>query len=207
MEPQDESENTLKQLNETWENSYSLKPQPSSDLSPSQRDCLQEEETKEPAPDITPLPLGVVAVASTIIFCEQVSNSQIFPYVAFMIQDFFQLSANQKSQIGYYAGFLMSCFMVGQFLLSFFWGKLSDRIGRKPVIIFGLLGSLTMIVTFGFSTSFHWALLSRFCHGALNGNIVVVKTVLGEVTDVTNKPKAFAIIGTLFPYAPNEHGL
>lgn len=52
---------------------------------------------------------------------------------------------------------------------SFFWGWLSDRIGRKPVILIGLGGSMISFLGFGFSYTFPLAIISRSLGGLLNG--------------------------------------
>jgi MFS family permease len=47
------------------------------------------------------------------------------------------------------------------------WGMLSDRIGRRPVILTGLIGTISSILLFGLSQSFMWAILSRSLCGLL----------------------------------------
>ncbi|CAN8255156.1 unnamed protein product [Cochlearia groenlandica] len=61
--------------------------------------------------------------------------SSLFPYLYFMIKDFH--IAKEEEDIGFYAGFVASSFMIGRVLTSIFWGKLADRNGRKPIILIG----------------------------------------------------------------------
>ena len=61
------------------------------------------------------------------------------------------------------------------------WGRISDKIGRKPVLIGGLIGTLISMVVFGFAKSFPIALLARAGGGLLNGNIGVIQTTLAEM--------------------------
>lgn len=63
-----------------------------------------------------------------------------------------------------------------------YWGTLSDRIGRKPVLLLGLFGVACSALLFGLSRTFLWAVLARALAGALNGNVAVVKSVVGEVS-------------------------
>ena len=65
--------------------------------------------------------------------------------------------------------------------LSRYWGGLSDRLGRKPVLIMGCLGTIASLLVVGFSTNFWMALFGRFLGGALNGNIGVIQTMVGEL--------------------------
>jgi len=74
------------------------------------------------------------------------------------------------------------------------WSRLSEKIGRKPVLLCGLLGTIVSCVLFGLSRSF-WALvLSRFLNGMLNGNIGVTKSMMAELTDETNMARGFSLI-------------
>ncbi|KAL6055098.1 putative peptide/nitrate transporter [Balamuthia mandrillaris] len=143
----------------------------------------------------TPLPKMKMFVIMTMLFCEAVSTMQIFPYVAFMVKDFFHYTDDQNKLIGYKAGYLASCFTLGQFSSSFLWGWLADKWGRRPVLLLGSSGTLLAILLFGTSTTFYWALAMRTLHGMLNGNIGVTKTYLAEITDTSNRAVAFSAIG------------
>ena len=71
----------------------------------------------------------------------------------------------------FYAGILIASFSLSESLTSMFWGGLSDRVGRKPVLLLGCFGTMLSLLVVGFSTSFSMALLGRVLGGALNGNI------------------------------------
>ena len=57
------------------------------------------------------------------------------------------------------------------FLTVLGWGRLSDRIGRKPVMLIGLTGVSISVAAFGMSQSFTAMIVSRCLGGALNGNV------------------------------------
>lgn len=76
-----------------------------------------------------------------------------------------------------------------------YWGAVSDRIGRKPVLLIGCLGTILSLLVVGFAESFWVALLGRLLGGLLNGNVGVIQTMVGEVTlNPAHEPKAYAIM-------------
>lgn len=78
------------------------------------------------------------------------------------------------------------------------WGKISDRFGRRPVLLTGLIGNSVSSCLFGLSTNIWWAIGSRALCGVMNGNSGVARSVVSEITDNTNKPKAFSIFSIMW---------
>ncbi|KAL7316843.1 hypothetical protein PS15m_003279 [Mucor circinelloides] len=126
-----------------------------------------------------PLPYKQLAVICICRFAEPICFTVIFPFIVQMIRDF---NIADEKGVGYYVGLITSCFALAQLLTGIHWGMLSDRIGRRPVILQGLVGTITSILLFGLSKSFVWALLSRSLCGLLNGNIGVLKSMVSELT-------------------------
>nr|GMD42291.1 protein ZINC INDUCED FACILITATOR-LIKE 1 isoform X1 [Ipomoea batatas]GMD53275.1 protein ZINC INDUCED FACILITATOR-LIKE 1 isoform X1 [Ipomoea batatas] len=83
----------------------------------------------------TQIPLKMVITIWSIVLCTSLPITSLFPFIYFMIRDF-QI-AETEEDIGNYAGYVGSAFMLGRALTSVFWGRMADRFGRKPVIIFG----------------------------------------------------------------------
>jgi MFS family permease len=75
------------------------------------------------------------------------------------------------------------------------WGRISDRHGRRPVLLTGLIGNSLSSCLFGLSKNLWWAIGSRALCGIMNGNSGVARSLVSEITDNTNKAKAFAIFG------------
>ena len=93
----------------------------------------------------------------------------IFPYAYFMIKDFG--ITKDESQISVYSGMITSAFAFAEFSSGVMWGKLSDRIGRKPVLLTGLAGTALSMLIFGFAPNLPVALLARALGGLLNGYV------------------------------------
>lgn len=91
----------------------------------------------------------------------------IFPYVYYMISSF-HITSDEK-QIALYAGMVTSAFAFAEFSTGVVWGRLSDRIGRKPVLLTGLAGTGISMLVFGFAPNLPTALLARAMGGLLNG--------------------------------------
>ncbi|PYH46678.1 MFS transporter [Aspergillus saccharolyticus JOP 1030-1] len=123
---------------------------------------------------------------------EPIALTSIFPYSWVMVRDFDVADENNAS---FYAGILVSTFSLCEALTGMFWGSLSDRVGRKPVLISGCFGTMASLLMVGFATNFWVALFGRALGGILNGNIGVIQTMVGElVTNPEHEPRAYAIM-------------
>lgn len=91
----------------------------------------------------------------------------IFPYIYYMISSF-QITEDNR-RIALYAGMVTSAFAFAEFSTGVVWGRLSDRIGRKPVLLTGLAGTGLSMLIFGFAPNLPVALLGRALGGLLNG--------------------------------------
>lgn len=142
-------------------------------------------------------PVWQMFIICIIRFSEPLLFTSLFPYVYFMIRDFH--IAPQEKDISKYSGYLALSFAFCQFLFAVQWGKLSDRVGRKPVLMLGLMGTLWSLILFGFSKNFYMALFARLLAGVLNGNVAVVRTVIGEIaTERRHQLVAFSTLPLLF---------
>ncbi|KXN66444.1 MFS general substrate transporter [Conidiobolus coronatus NRRL 28638] len=138
----------------------------------------------------TPIPKLQFSILLSIRFCEPFAFNSLFPFVYFMVKSF--NLTDDETKLGYYVGLIGSSFAISQTLTCLFWGKLSDKIGRKKVLLIGLLGSGISLTLFGLSKSLTWAILMRFISGLLNGNVSVIRTAATEITDNSNRSMAFS---------------
>jgi MFS family permease len=137
---------------------------------------------------VTPLPLSQILTVVFINMCEGLNVNVLFPFLAFMVEDF----GYEGHRLGYYAGMLAASFCGAQFFSSYFWGKISDRYGRKPAMILGLFGAAVGMAIFGTSKIYAQAVAGRLIAGFLSGNLGIIKTYLTEITDDSNRVNGFA---------------
>uniref|UniRef100_A0A0D3GMZ6 Major facilitator superfamily (MFS) profile domain-containing protein n=1 Tax=Oryza barthii TaxID=65489 RepID=A0A0D3GMZ6_9ORYZ len=103
----------------------------------------------------------------------------IYPFLYFMIRDLHV--AKTIEDIGFYGGFVGASYMLGRALTSTIWGMVADRIGRKPVIVFGIFFTLVFNTMFGLSTHYWMAITTRFLVGSLNGLLGPIRAYTIEV--------------------------
>lgn len=143
----------------------------------------------------SPLPKRQMAVLALIALCEQTALNSISPYLPAMASTFPEVNPNE---VGVYVGTIASAFALAQLTTNFFWGWLSDRIGRKPVILTGTILTAACFVAFGFCRTLWQAVLVQALMGLVNGNQGVVSTCLGEITDRSNQSKAFTYLPVIY---------
>ena len=133
--------------------------------------------------------LAVIALA------EQTALNSISPYLPEMASKFPEVD---PSEVGMYVGLIASAFALAQFATNFLWGWLSDKIGRKPVVLCGTFLTACCFVAFGFCRTLWQAILVQALMGLVNGNQGVVSTCLGEITDRSNQSQAFKYLPVIY---------
>lgn len=123
---------------------------------------------------------------------EPIALTSIFPYAWPLVKKF---HVGNEKHASFYAGLLVSAFALAEALTGMHWGSLSDRIGRKPVLLLGCFGTMLSLVLVGFSSNIWMALAGRALGGLLNGNIGVIQTMVGElVTKPEHEPRAYSVM-------------
>ncbi|KAL2656167.1 hypothetical protein AAZV13_04G105100 [Glycine max] len=116
------------------------------------------------------------------------SSKRMFPLEIFLIYGWrcyvavkdFNI-AETEEDISTYAGYVGSSMMLGRSLTSILWGMISDRYGRKPVIIIGIITVVIFNTLFGLSTNLWMAVSMRFLLGCLNGLLGPIKAYATEI--------------------------
>ncbi|MBD2442467.1 MFS transporter [Dolichospermum sp. FACHB-1091] len=90
---------------------------------------------------------------------------------------------------------LFSTYSVAQFFATPVIGKLSDRFGRKPLLIISLAGTVIANIIAGTATTAILVFLARFLDGITGGNAAVAQAVISDITSQKNRAQAFGIYG------------
>ena len=139
---------------------------------------------------------GALGILFLVVMIDMIGFGIIIPFLTYFIEDL--ATVEGVVEFGFWIGLMMMAYSSAQFLFSPFWGSLSDRIGRRPVILTGLVGNTVFFTVFGLSSSLLMALIARFLAGAFNANIAVAKAYIGDVSDHTNLAKRMGLIGASF---------
>ncbi|MEM7784998.1 MAG: MFS transporter [Planctomycetota bacterium] len=102
---------------------------------------------------------------------------------------------------GFIIGMLMASFSIMQFIFAPIWGSVSDRIGRRPVIIVGLAGSVIFYLMFAFAAmneSLTWLFVTRIGAGIAGATIPTAQAYIADTTTKQNRARGMALIGVAF---------
>ena len=95
-------------------------------------------------------------------------------------------------------GLLSTSFSAAQFLFAPLWGRLSDRIGRRPVILIGLLGSGFSYALFAVATSLPLLFVARTLAGIAGANIPTAQAFIADITTPEKRARGMGLIGAAF---------
>ena len=142
-----------------------------------------------PKPAGKPLPLFQIFLLCYARMTEPIAFFSIFPFIAQMVERNGHLPV---SDVGFYSGLIESLFSATQMLVLIHWGRLADRIGRKPVLIYSLVGTAIGPVLFGMSKTIWQMILFRCLAGVFSGSGLVIRTMIGEHSTPETQARAFS---------------
>ncbi|KAG2138615.1 major facilitator superfamily domain-containing protein [Suillus bovinus] len=138
----------------------------------------------------TPLPWNQFWIVLLLDMPDPVSSYTLAPFIPQLIKDI-GVTNGDESQVGHYVGILQSSYYAAHALTVFNLSQLSDHIGRKPVMLIALSALSVSMFSFGLSKTFLGLVVSRVICGTFDASNSVMKSVLIDITDATNMPKAF----------------
>lgn len=132
-------------------------------------------------------PLGIVVL---IVLIDLLGFTVVMPLLA----PFAEQYGFREWQIG----LLFSAYPLCQLIAGPILGRMSDRYGRRPILIFSQAGTALSFLILGLSRNFTVMLLARMLDGASGGNILVAQAYVADVTTPENRSRGMGLIGMAF---------
>ena len=119
----------------------------------------------------------------------------IIPVIPKLLSEMMHIKVNEASK---YGGFLLFAFSVAQFICSPILGNLSDRFGRRPILLFSLFGfGIDYLIT-AFAPSYAWLMLGRVIAGITGASFTTASAYIADVSAPEERAKNFGMIGAAF---------
>ncbi|KAK1980536.1 major facilitator superfamily transporter [Colletotrichum cereale] len=163
---------------------------PTADPDVAKAATLREPDRRDVAdPEDKPLPGWQIFLLCYARLVEPMAFFSIFPYISQMAQQNGNLA---HADVGFYSGLIESLFSLTQAIFMVYWGKLSDRVGRKPVLVFSLVGVTLATSIFGMAQTIWQMILFRCLAGVFGGTIVTMRTMIAEHSTSKTQARAFS---------------
>ncbi len=149
-----------------------------------------------------PSPKLALLIVSSVVVVDLLGFGMVVPLLPVYSK---ALSAGySEAMVPKLLGLLMVCFSVMQLICAPLWGRLSDRVGRRPVLLVGLAGSCLFYALFGVATllgSLPWMFVSRIGAGIAGATIPTAQAYIADVTPREKRTRGMALIGAAFGVA------
>ena len=150
---------------------------------------MSAEENAAPAP-AEALRSGSLGTLFLTIFLDLLGFGLVIPFLPGIAR---RMGAND-----FVATLPGAVFSVAQFLFIPIWGRLSDRVGRRPVLLWSIGASSIGMAVLGFAPDLTWLFIARIWSGIATGNIAVAQAYIADVTPPEKRARGMAIIGIAF---------
>jgi multidrug resistance protein len=131
-----------------------------------------------------------LAVIFLTVFIDLIGFGIIIPLLPFYAESF---GANALM-----VGLLTASFSLMQFIFAPIWGRLSDNVGRRPIILVGLFGSFVSYLIFGLAQSLTVLFAARIAAGIAGANIPAAQAFIADSTTPDNRAKGMGLVGAAF---------
>ncbi len=134
-----------------------------------------------------------------MVLVDMLGLTLVIPFLTYFVQDL--ASAEGIVDTGnrdFWVGIVIATYSLAQFISTPILGAISDRIGRRPVLMFGLAANSIFFIVFGLSGSLAMAVIARFLAGAGNGNIAVAKAYIGDISEDEEVAARMGMLGAAF---------
>ena len=152
-------------------------------------------------------PRTALLIVFLVVVIDLLGFGIVLPLLPLFGRDYVQHLVTTPLAIGAITGLLMAVFSLMQFVFAPLWGRISDRIGRRPVLLIGLAGSVFFYALFGYasqmgSTQAALALLllfaARIGAGVSGATISTAQAVIADCTPPEARKSGMALIGAAF---------
>jgi len=133
---------------------------------------------------------GASRVLFLVVFIDLMGFGIVVPILAFV--------AKEYGAGGMTLGLILGSFSLAQFLFSPLWGRLSDRIGRRPVLMASLFGNVVGFLTFAFAANVAMLFATRILCGVASASIATAQAYIADSTDEGSRAKGMGIISMAF---------
>jgi MFS transporter, DHA1 family, tetracycline resistance protein len=142
-----------------------------------------------------------------VVFIDLLGFGIVLPLMPLIAKSYLPAAGVPEQLKGITIGSLMAVFSLMQFVFAPIWGRLSDRVGRKPILILGLAGSVVFYTLFGYASSLpiseaQLALIlmfvSRIGAGLAGATIATAQAVIADCTPPEKRAHGMALIGAAF---------
>jgi multidrug resistance protein len=131
-----------------------------------------------------------IVVVFVTVFIDLLGFGIVIPLLPFYAERF--------GATAFTVGMLATSFSLMQFIFAPLWGRLSDRVGRRPIILIGLLGSSLAYLAFGLASTLTALFAARVFAGIAGANIPTAQAVMADLTDPENRAKGMGLFGAAF---------
>lgn len=131
-----------------------------------------------------------LAILFVIVFIDLLGFGMVIPVLPLYAKT---LGANEA-----FVGLLSSGYSAMQLVFAPIWGRLSDRVGRRPVLLASIAMTAVAFALYGFATNFTWLLVARLFAGIATANIAIAQAYVADVTTPETRAKGMGLIGAAF---------
>jgi MFS family permease len=129
-------------------------------------------------------PLGVLFLT---VFLDLLGFGMVIPILPLYAQTFRATDLE--------IGELLAIYSVMQLLFAPIWGRLSDRAGRRPVLLVSILGSCGSQLGYALAPSFAWLVVARAFAGACGANVTAAQAYVADTTDESSRASGMGLLG------------
>jgi DHA1 family tetracycline resistance protein-like MFS transporter len=137
---------------------------------------------------------AVTAVLITV-FLDMVGFGLIMPVLPALIEEVGQMGLADAAWIG---GWMFAAFSIAQFAFSPLMGNLSDRFGRRPLLLLAVFGLGVDYLFSALATTLFWLFVGRVIAGLCGSSYVIANAYIADVTAPEDRAKAFGLVGAAF---------